>query len=270
MSVSQVHIPARVRPLLESIGQTAQRSGTVAYAVGGCVRDWLLGIVDTTDLDVTVEGGGIALAQEAAAAFDGRVTVHQQFGTATVAFESAAHRPMAAVKNLVRSDSSLRVDFATCRRETYVKPAAYPKVTAGTLEDDLFRRDFTVNAMAVSLSPEQFGTLIDPFGGAADLHRKALRILHERSFLDDPSRVLRGVRFTERFGFHWDARTAKALRAAVAAGALGWLNPGRLRKELNLMCEEPDPLTCFQHLARLLASTQSARARAVAASGGDG
>jgi len=227
-------IPPAVRTLLREIGQIAAARGVNAYAVGGCVRDWMLGIRATTDLDVAVEGNGVAVARAAARVLGATVVVHQQFGTATL------RRPR------------LRIDFATCRKETYAKPAAYPTVSAGTLKEDLFRRDFTINAMAMAISPGRFGTLIDPFGGARDLRRRQLRVLHDRSLLDDPSRILRGVRFAKRFGLAWERDTRRALRRALGAGALGWLNAGRLTKELDRMGKEPNPRACFQALARLL------------------
>lgn len=239
MSDRRVTIPERVRPLLTRIGRLAGAQGVAAYAVGGCVRDWCLGLPTVTDLDVTVEGDGIEVARAVARALGATLTAHRQFGTATI------HRP---------NGRGRRVDIASCRKEVYVRPAAYPKVSAGTLEDDLFRRDFAVNAMAAALSPGRFGTLIDPFEGVRDLRRKTLRILHERSFLDDPSRLLRGARFAARFHFQWDRTTLAAARRAVAAGALGWLNEGRLRRELERMLQEPNPAACLRHLEALLGS----------------
>ena len=229
-----IRVPRAVRGLLEEIGRIAGSRGMHAYAVGGCVRDWLLGLRGTVDLDVTVEGSGTALAKAVSQEVGGAVAIHQQFGTATL---------------LTRG---VRVDFATCRRETYAKPAAYPKVFAGTLEDDLFRRDFTINAMAVRLAPASLGALLDPFGGAEDVTRRLLRILHERSFLDDPSRILRGIRFAQRFGLRWEAQTETAAVNVLAAGGLGWLNAGRLQRELERMCDEPDPSACLAELVRLL------------------
>ena len=236
MSARAVSIPDRLAPLLQSIGRIAEEAGMPAYAVGGCVRDWLLRRADGMDMDVTVEGNGIDVARAVASAFGGPVTAHPQFGTATVTL------------------GSRRVDFATCRRERYAKPAAYPAVTPGTLEEDLFRRDFTVNAMAVALSPARFGLLVDPFHGADDLDHRRLRILHPRSFIDDPSRILRGIRFAERFGLRWEPHTARALREAMASGALGRLNAGRLHKELDRMLDEPDPSACLKRFAACLAS----------------
>lgn len=211
-----------------------------AYAVGGCVRDWLLGLDETPYLDVTIEGCGIDVAQAVAAGLAGEVTVHRQFGTATV---------------VLRGRFRGRVDFATCRRESYAKSAAYPRVEAGTLEEDLFRRDFTINAMAMAMAPSAFGKLIDPFQGAADLEQRVLRVLHGRSLLDDPSRILRGVRFRHRFGLRWEPQTARMLRDALAVGALGRLNAGRLQRELERMGAEPNPQACFEEFANLLGST---------------
>ena len=230
--ISRVRVPADIRPLLEKIGRLAQQQGMPAYAVGGCVRDWALGIATVTDLDVAVEGDGIAFAKRAAGALGGSVTAHPQFGTATL------------------QRRRLRIDIASCRKETYAAPAAYPKVAAGRLRDDLFRRDFTVNAMAMALAPVVFGRLIDPFKGMADLKAKRLRILHPRSFVDDPSRILRAVRFAQRYHLTVEPRTRRALRRAVAAGMLERLNRGRWRKEFDRMTHEPRPLACLSLLAQ--------------------
>lgn len=279
-----VSVPVEVQPLLQDIGRIADQAGTPAYAVGGCVRDWLLGLMNTEDLDVVVvpppaspptagirfadvgprgreAGGGVAVAEAAARRLGGRVTVHPQFGTAavlapwtSVAQHLSSTRRAVGAKTGVRPPrpGSLRIDVASARKETYVRPAAYPRVSAGTLEEDLSRRDFTINAMAVALAFGQFGTLIDPFGGRQDLHRQELHMLHPRSFLDDPSRILRGLRFGQRFGFRWEPQTERAMKEALAAGALGWLNAGRLQKELDRMTREPNPRRCFDALAALL------------------
>ncbi len=234
-------MPSAMQPRLRRLGVLAAARGVSAYAVGGCVRDWLLGRRHQTDLDITVEGHGIELARAIASALGGTVQAHEPFGTATVTAASPAQRGTAA-----------RIDVATARKETYARPGAYPTVSAGTLRDDLFRRDFTINAMAVALNPPRFGELIDPFGGAEDLRRGLLRVLHARSFLDDPSRALRGVRFLRRFGLRWEPDTERLLRHAMADGALGSLNAGRLRKELERMAAEPDPGACLRTVAHLL------------------
>ena len=239
--MEQVKIPAGQARVLRQIGVLAGRVGAGAYAVGGCVRDWHLGLT-VVDLDVAVEGDGIALARAWAHRWPGAVREHAQFGTASV------ERPRGGLR---------RIDFATCRTETYAEPAAYPKITPGRLDDDLFRRDFTINAMAVALSPGSFGTLVDPFGGRDDLARRLLRVLHPRSFEDDPSRILRGIRFAARFKLRWDPDTRRALESAVAAGWLGRLNAGRLQRELERMLDEPDPRVCLRQFERLLTHAKS-------------
>ena len=245
--MARVTIPAKLRPLLRRLGDIADEQGMAAYAVGGCVRDWLLrrGGADS-DLDIAVEGNGLAFARAAARALEAAATVHEQFGTATL---------------MVPGSPARRIDVATCRRETYAKPAAYPRVTPGTLRDDLFRRDFTINAMAAALNRARFGRLIDPFGGARDLRRRRLRVLHPRSFEDDPSRILRGIRFLTRFGFEWEPETERAARAAMAAGAIGWLNTGRLRKELDRIAAEGKPRACLEKFAILSVRARPGRAR---------
>ena len=257
----KVRVPESVRGLLEQIGHLAEAQKVQAYAVGGCVRDWLLGLSETVDVDIAVEGDGVAFAQRLAQAFEGSIRVHPAFGTSTVMIRSDKlslasserypRRQAQQGQARQRSSEPFRIDVATCRRETYAKPAAYPKVAPGTLKDDLSRRDFTINAMAVALAPRDFGRLIDPFQGAKDLRQKRLRILHARSFVDDPSRILRGIRFAHRFGLRWERKTEQAMREALAAGALGWLNAGRLRKERELMAHEPRPDACLRRLEAL-------------------
>ena len=247
--MARVAIPASVQPLLRRIGALAEVQRMNAYAVGGCVRDWLLRRrAGAADLDVAVEGNAIELARSVGQELGGTVTAHQPFGTATLRLNGLPGR---------------RIDFATCRRETYAKPAAYPKVTRGTLRDDLFRRDFTINTMAVVLHRGRLGTLIDPFGGVRDLRRRQLRILHPRSFLDDPSRILRGVRFLVRFGLRWEPHTERVAREAVSRGAIGWLNTGRLRKELDRIASEEDPRACLERFAELFTRVGPGTARRV-------
>ncbi len=233
-----VKVPEEVAPLLRRIGQLAHARGVQAYAVGGCVRDWLLGLSKWVDLDIVVVGDGVAFAREAASALNADLVEHAQFGTATLVIPSAS-RPM-------------RIDIATARKESYREPAAYPKVSPGSLRDDLLRRDVTINAMAMAVSSEGFGTLVDPFGGANDLRRRRLRVLHAKSFEDDPSRMLRAARFVVRFNLTVEAKTARALRRAVEHGLLARLNRGRLRKELERIVEEPDPIACLERLGRWL------------------
>ena len=191
------------------------------WLVGGVVRDLLLER-PLGDVDLAVEGDARALARDLARSGAARLVRESEFGTATLSFPDAGS-----------------VDLATLRRERYRHPAALPTVEPGSLREDLLRRDFTINSMALSLEPRSFGALIDPSGGAEDLARRRIRILHDASFLDDPTRALRGVRFAVRLRFALERRTAQRMREAAAAGVFDALSASRLRRELELLFEEP-------------------------------
>ena len=192
-----------------------------AWLVGGAVRDLMLGAT-TVDLDVAVEGDARAVAREAAARLGGESVEHERFGTATVRAEG------------------LVVDLATTRRETYSQPGALPDVAPAPLDEDLARRDFTINAMAASLDPARLGELRDPHGGRGDLQAGVIRILHPGSFIDDPTRLLRAVRYESRFGFRMDAETERLAREAIAAGAPATVSGARIRDELLDLLAETD------------------------------
>jgi tRNA nucleotidyltransferase (CCA-adding enzyme) len=232
-------IPDALRQDLQHIGRLAVNHQCEAFAVGGCVRDWFLG-VDSPDIDIAIEGDGLSFAKQLQRILGGELVQHAQFGTATLV------TPGLGIKQL---------DVVTCRREAYERPAAYPRVERGTISDDLFRRDFTLNAMAVAIRPERFGLLVDPFEGQADLEARQLRILHAQSFIDDPSRILRGIRFLHRFDLQWEPQTKQRLIQALRSGALNALNPGRVEKEFERMTAEPRPAACFQALEALLAES---------------
>jgi tRNA nucleotidyltransferase (CCA-adding enzyme) len=209
----------RLAPVFAAVA-AASASVDGVYLVGGTVRDILLG-EPSFDVDIAVEGDAIAIARRLAERLGGSVRVHQQFGTAIVFYAGGE-----------------RIDVVTARRESYVAPGALPEVEHAALHDDLHRRDFTVNAMAVSLGSDDFGRLVDPFGGRADLDTKTLRVLHERSFVDDPTRIFRGIRYENRYGFRMDDETASLARACVDAGLIAGLSGARLRDELVLLLEE--------------------------------
>jgi tRNA nucleotidyltransferase (CCA-adding enzyme) len=183
------------------------------WLVGGAVRDLLLGAT-TVDLDVAIEGDARAVARGLAERLGGAAVEHERFGTATV------------------RGPGVVVDLASTRRETYAQPGALPDVEAATLDEDLARRDFTVNAMAASLSADSLGELRDPHGGLADLNAGVIRVLHAGSFLDDPTRLLRAVRYEARFGFRMDEETERLAREAIAARALSTVSTARIRDEL--------------------------------------
>jgi tRNA nucleotidyltransferase (CCA-adding enzyme) len=203
------------------------------YLVGGTVRDILLG-EPNFDVDVAVEGDAIELARSLADALDGRVRAHRKFGTAVV---------------LYREDD--RVDVVTARTEFYDAPAALPSVEHATIREDLFRRDFTINAMAVSLKGEDFGRLVDPFGGRRDLEAKTIRILHNLSFIDDPTRIFRAIRYESRYGFRMDDHTQRLARGTIEMGLVGDLSSARLRDELVALLEEGDAGASILRLAEL-------------------
>jgi len=209
--------------LVCSIGLLAKARGVEAYLVGGPVRDLMLEFPNV-DLDITVEGNCLGLAEKFALLHRGaKLTRYPAFKTATV------HLP----------DSSL-VDFAAARQEIYARRGAYPAVKPSSIKEDLLRRDFTINAMAVAINPDTWGKLIDPFGGRIDLLSLTLRVLHEKSFLDDPTRILRAARFKARLGFRMEAKTLKFLKSAIKIKALDTIKPQRYRKDFNKILKEPN------------------------------
>ena len=203
-----------------------------AYLVGGAVRDLLRG-ADAVDLDVTMEGDAVAAARTIAERLGGTAAEHDRFGTATVAAPP------------------LTVDLATTRRESYAQPGALPDVEPAPLADDLVRRDFTVNAMAAGLSGDDLGVLHDPHGGRQDLEARVIRVLHERSFLDDPTRLLRAIRYEARLGGTLDPRTEELAREAIAAGAMRTVSGKRLRDELLDLLREDEMPAAIRRLCQL-------------------
>ena len=206
--------------LFEAVAALGDRAGGV-YLVGGTVRDILLG-EQSFDVDIAVEGDAIEVARGLADRLGGRVTPHEKFGTAVVQY-----------------DDDARLDVVTTRTEFYDAPGALPAVERASLREDLFRRDFTVNAMAASLGPNDFGRLLDPFGGRADLDARLLRVLHNLSFVDDPTRIFRAIRYEARYGLRLEEHSAQLARACIELGLVGELSSARLRDELQALLEDP-------------------------------
>jgi len=194
---------------LRGAGQLAQDMGVELYLVGGPVRDLLLQR-SQLDLDLVVVGDGLGFARAWAEMLGTDITVHEPFLTATVMLPAGRH-----------------VDVATARRETYQHPGALPAVEPAPIEEDLARRDFTINALAVALNPNRWGDLYDPQGGQRDLQAGLVRVLHDNSFLDDPTRLIRAVGFEVRLGFMLEEHTRELLQAAVAESALDLISPQR-------------------------------------------
>ncbi|KAA0255288.1 MAG: CCA tRNA nucleotidyltransferase, partial [Chloroflexi bacterium] len=183
-------IPPIKQTLLSNIAAQAQALHMPCYLVGGVVRDLLLG-KPANDLDVIVEGDAIKLGKKLVEIHGGKLTPHFKFYTAIW------HLP----------ESTDFVDLITARKEIYEKPGALPTVTPSRIEDDLRRRDFTINAMAIRLDGEAFGEILDPLEGQTDLGRGAIRVLHPKSFLDDPTRILRALRYEARYSFQVEPAT---------------------------------------------------------------
>jgi len=217
---------------LQRLAEIATQAGTSLYMVGGPVRDCLLRRA-VTDLDLTTEGDALTLARRAARVLGGAWKKFDRFGTA----------------KLILPGRDNPIDLATTRTETYARPGALPDVTRGTIETDLIRRDFTINALAIRLDGEQPGKLIDLHGGEADLHSGTLRVLHERSFEDDPTRLFRGVRFEQRFNFAFAEDTRQLI--APALPVIDQISGDRIRHELELIFCETQPLKALARLDEL-------------------
>jgi len=224
------NLPPEVLEVLKDVGERARRYGREVYLVGGVVRDLFLGR-ENLDLDVVIEGDAIGLTKELAEKYRVRMVSHIRFGTAKLRFNSFA------------------LDVATARTESYGHPGALPTVRPGTILEDLKRRDFSINAMAVCLTLGRFGELFDPLGGKEDLDRRLVRVLHERSFIDDATRILRGIRYEQRLDFRFEEGTERLLRRDVKM--LHTISGDRLRHELERTLEEGEPEKAFRRAGEL-------------------
>jgi tRNA nucleotidyltransferase (CCA-adding enzyme) len=226
-------LSAEIRETLHTLGEVGDGLGLSVYVVGGFVRDLLLGI-DNLDIDVTVEGDGIFFAERFAEIHGGRVRSHQKFGTAV----------------LVLPDGG-KIDVASTRLEYYESPGALPTVERASLRHDLYRRDFTVNTLAICINSDRFGSLTDHFGGQQDLQEKVVRVLHNLSFVEDPTRVFRAIRFEQRLGFHIAPHTENLMRSAVRMHLLDKLGGERLLSELVQIMREKEPSGAILRIASL-------------------
>ncbi|MDE2778646.1 MAG: CCA tRNA nucleotidyltransferase [Chloroflexota bacterium] len=210
-------------PLYLALKELASELGLSVFLVGGPVRDWLLGL-RSRDLDFVVEGDAAALARTLADRVGGRVTSYSKFGTATVALGSG------------------HLDLVTARREVYPFPGSLPEVEPSNLADDLARRDFTINAMALHLEGgDPMASLVDPLGGQEDLRLGRIRTIHSQSFQHDPTRLFRALKYEQRLGFGLEEGTGKQFQAAVAGKYCDTVSGDRIRRELEKSLEEKDP-----------------------------
>jgi len=222
--------PEPLHNLLTEFGKVGDELGYSVYAVGGFVRDLLLR-VENFDVDIVVEGDGIRLAEEFEKKLRCRIRTHKKFGTA-----------------IILLPDGLKVDVATARWEFYDSPAALPTVEKASIKTDLYRRDFTINTLAIHLNPRSFGELIDFFGGVKDIKEKVIRVLHNLSFVEDPTRVFRAIRFEQRFGFQIGKHTQNLMKNAVKVGFLERLSGGRVLSEIILILQEDDPLPALKRM----------------------
>ena len=223
-------LPVDVRDAVHEVGCLADAAGLRAHVVGGFVRDMLLGR-ENLDIDIVIEGDGLEFALATAERLGKRVKVHRRFGTAVLVWSRTLH-----------------IDITSARTEYYQRPGALPTVERSSLRQDLFRRDVSINAMAVCVNPECFGRIADPFGGLFDLERGTVRALHSLSFVEDPTRILRAARFENRFGFALDASSEALLRQAVEMSMLDEVSGARIREELLDIIDEETPAAIFARL----------------------
>jgi tRNA nucleotidyltransferase (CCA-adding enzyme) len=224
------YLPPTVLALVKIAGMDADMLGRQLYIVGGAVRDLILGRPNF-DFDLVIEGDAITLARKLAQESQAKLTIHSRFGTAKLVYPE------------------FTIDLATARKETYNRPGALPSVEPGCLKDDLFRRDFSINAMALHLNPRQFGELVDLYHGQEDLKNRLIRILHDKSFIDDATRILRALRYEQRLGFKLEAETERLLRRDTAM--LDTITGDRLRHELELILKEDKPEQAIRRAGEL-------------------
>ncbi|MDM8539162.1 CBS domain-containing protein, partial [Desulfobacterales bacterium HSG17] len=223
-------LPDYITELLKSAGDVADELGFGAYVVGGFVRDLFL-IRSNEDIDIVVEGSGIEFAKKYAKIHNARVHTYEKFGTAVVIFPKG-----------------FKIDVVTARLEYYRFPADLPTVEMSSIKLDLYRRDFTVNTLAIQLNPNRFGTLIDFFSAQKDIKEKAIRILHNLSFVEDPTRVFRAIRFEQRFGFTIGKLTSGLIKNSVKMGFFQKLSGRRTFNELRQILEEDNPTPAIKRM----------------------
>lgn len=237
-SMMEERFPVFLNSILKKAGETAEENGYDAYLVGGSVRDLLMGTMNL-DIDLVIEGNGIAFARSLSKHYNARLKTHERFGTAKIVFMPA--------KDL---DRGLNIDVATARTEYYEEPAALPKVETSSIKKDLYRRDFSINTLAVRLNPDRYGGLIDFFGGQRDIRDRVVRVLHNLSFVEDPTRAFRAVRFAERFGFRISKHTENLIKSALKLNLFDKLSGSRLYDELLLTFSETEPVMALKQLAK--------------------
>lgn len=229
-------LPDSLYEILLKAAEVADAMGFGVYLVGGCVRD-LLKREKNLDIDIVVEGDGIEFAKKLSRQTSAKIRTHKRFGTARI-----------IVSNIRKNGKPISIDIATSRTEYYESPAMLPKVEISSIKKDLYRRDFTINTLAVKLNKKNFGLLIDFFGGQRDLKDKVIRVLHNLSFVEDPTRAFRAVRFSERFAFKLTKHTENLIKLAIKMNIFEKLSGSRIYDELILIFKETNPLKALKRL----------------------
>ncbi len=229
-SLMKERLDKKIMDLLEVVSKTGDQENCSVYVVGGFVRDLLLNNRNL-DVDIVVEGDGLAVAQRLSQNLGGRVKSHAKFGTSVIILENG-----------------MRLDVATARLEFYKHPAALPTVERSSIKADLFRRDFTINSLAVKLNQKHAYTLIDYFNGERDLKDRRIRVLHSLSFIEDPCRIFRAIRFEQRFGFRIGKQTEAFMKSAIKKRMVDQLSGTRLLNELILILNEAKRMACLRRM----------------------
>ncbi len=222
--------PSGIRELLKIISVITRHMKASTYLVGGIVRDALLNI-QNYDIDIVVDGDGIKFGGKLAERLGAKLETYEKFMTAVLILENGQH-----------------IDIATSRVEHYRKPAELPSVESGSIKQDLARRDFTINSLALSLTVKNFGEILDFFGGREDLKNRKIRVLHKMSFIEDPTRIFRAVRFEKRLGFKMDKQTEALARHAIDMEIVSKLTGVRIRDELIYILNEDRPFNAIKRL----------------------
>ncbi|MBN2809072.1 MAG: CBS domain-containing protein [Deltaproteobacteria bacterium] len=232
-SLMSESFPAELRSVFRRLGELADEIGVNTFLVGGVVRDLLLRRANL-DIDIVVEGDGIALARAYSERYRGRCHCHEPFRTA-----------------VLMTAEGYKLDIASTRMEYYDAPATLPIVEQSSLKVDLYRRDFTINTLVVSLNRQNYGEMRDYFGAGRDLKERSIRVLHNLSFVEDPTRIFRAIRFEQKFSFTIGRQTLHLINNAIKVGFVRRLSGARILHELKLICAEPDPLPVFFRISEL-------------------
>ena len=236
----KMNLPEEILSLIKIIGIQSDNEGISVYLVGGSCRDMVMDRTSSVyDIDIACEENAIEFAKKISKSLNGKVSTYETFKTATLFLSDEISKKYRGIK---------KIDFATLRKEKYPHTGALPVVEVGSIEEDMYRRDFTINALAINISPSGFGEVIDFFGGREDIDKKNIRVLHDKSFIDDPTRIFRAIKFEQRFDFKICSSTEMLIKSAIESKVLKIVNPIRIKKEMDLIYKEEDSLKIIKRI----------------------